>query len=335
MFKKIPPQGQLMNLILGKWISKPIYVVTKLGIADQLADGPKGVKELSEACSCHEDSLYRILRALASIDIFKETDERVFELTPIAALLQKDQMASSVLMFNSEWSDRAWDHLLESVQTGKSAFEIAFGEPVFEWLHKNPEEERIFNEANMIKARTFHKTIVNTYNFSHIGQLYDIGGGLGSLSFEVLERYPTVKATVADLPSVVAQTKEVIKEQGMEERCSTTECDFFKEVPKGGDAYMLSNILHDWTDEQCKVILDNLYEAMESYAALLVIEHQVQPGNKKDRAKFLDLEMMVSAGGKERTQEEFAELFHRSGFQLLKSKRSRMGLVVMECVKQE
>lgn len=334
MFWKImPPQGRLMNYILGKWISKPIYVATKLAVADHLSDGPKGVDELARLCDCHEESLYRLLRALASIDIFKEVDSRRFDLTPMAALLKRDEMASSVLMFHSEWSEKAWSNLYESVKTGTSAFELAYGEPIFEWFQKNPKDEQIFNEANAIKARNFHRHIVKSYNFSSISKIYDVGGGLGSLTFEILDKSPRTKGCIADLPSVVKQTAHVIKEQGLEGRCTVEECDFFQEVPSGGDAYILSNILHDWTDEQCAVILANLSRAMTNDAKLLIAETLVPLGNKPSRAKFLDIEMMVSAGGRERTKAEFEKLFNSAGFILKAEKKSRFGISLMECVK--
>jgi hypothetical protein len=121
---------------------------------------------------------------------------------------------------------------------------------------------------------------------------------------------------VADLPSVVKKAKDIIQQQGFADRCDLMECDFFEEIPSGSDAYLLSNILHDWPDEKCQIILKNCRQAMKTDSRLLVVEMIIPPGNEPSIAKLLDLEMMVTTGGRERTEPEFSDLFETSGFRL-------------------
>jgi hypothetical protein len=305
-----------MQYIVGKWISKPIYVAAELLIADMLADGPKDISELARASQSHAPFLYRVLRALASVGIFAENDDKKFELTPMAELLKSGAMRSIALMFNSDWSDQAWLFFLESVKTGDTAFEKAHGLPVSDWLEKNPTAAEVFNEANAIKAAGSHRGIIDAYDFSGIRKLTDIGGGLGVLMIEILKANPHMNGAVADLPSVILEAKNIIQQHGFADRCDVVECDFFQEIPSGSDAYLLSNILHDWTDEKCQIILKNCREAMDKDSSLLVVEMIIPPGNEPSIAKLLDLEMMVTTGGRERTEQEFKDLFETSGFRL-------------------
>lgn len=326
----IPLPAQLMNFIIGKWISKPIYAAAELGIADMLADGPMGIDELAESSNSHAPSLYRMIRALASVGIFREKEDAQFELTPMAALLKTGEMRSMAIMFNADWSDKAWHFFLENVKTGNTAFVEAHGMPVTDWLEGNPQAARIFNEANAIKATKTHRAVIDVYDFSGINTIIDVGGGIGALMAEILSEYPAMKGIVADLPSVIRQAKLAIREQHLQDRCQVLACDFFKAVPPGSDAYILSNILHDWPDEQCREILSNCRQAMRNDATLLAIEMIILPGNGPSIAKLLDLEMMVTTGGRERTESDFRDLFASAGLELAKIVPTKEGICVIE-----
>jgi hypothetical protein len=302
-----------MQYIIGKWISKPIYVAAELCIADMLTDGPKSIEELARESNSHAPSLYRVLRALASVGIFSEIKDKHFELTPMAELLKSGALRPIALMFNSYWSDQAWEFFLDSVKTGDTAFEKAHGLPVSEWLEENPHAAEVFNEANAIKAAGSHRAIIDAYDFSGINKLTDVGGGFGVLMAEILAANPHLQGVVADLPSVIREARKVIQRQGLGNRCDVVECDFFKDVPSGSDAYLLSNILHDWSDEKCKIILKNCHRAMKTDSKLVVVEMIISPGNEPSIAKLLDLEMMVTTSGRERTESEFKDLFTSSG----------------------
>jgi hypothetical protein len=313
---ELPPPAQLMRFIVGKWISKPIYVAAELGIADMLAEGSKSIEELAQASQSHAPFLYRMMRALASVGIFVETEAKCFELTPMAEYLKTGAMRSLALMFNSDWSDKAWGYFLDSVKTGDTAFEKAHGISVSDWLEKNPRAAEVFNEANAIKAGSSHRSIVDVYDFSGINTLTDVGGGLGTLMAEILIANPLTEGVVADTPSVIQKTGKIIQARGIEDRCQAVECDFFKNIPSGSDAYLMSNILHDWSDEQCRIILTNCHRAMKPESRLLIVEMVIPHGNEPSIAKLLDLEMLVITGGRERTETEFNNLFVSSGFKL-------------------
>lgn len=313
---ELPPPVQLMKFIVAGWISKPIYAAAELGIADMLADGPKSINELAQKSRSHAPYLYRMMRALASVGVFSELPDKHFELTPMAEYLKTGAMRSMAILFNSDWSDKAWGCFLDSVKTGGVPFEKAHGLPVADWLETNPRAAEVFNEANAIKAANSHRAIIDVYDFSGIHTLTDVGGGLGALMAEILTANPSMKGTVADLPAVVQKAGETIRSRGLEDRCETTACDFFKAIPAGSDAYLMSNILHDWPDDRCGAILTNCRRAMKTGSRLLIVEMIVPPGNEPSIAKLLDLEMLVTTGGRERTETEFRDLLESSGFKL-------------------
>jgi len=330
---ELPQPAQLMKFIVGKWISKPIYVAAELGIADMLAEDPKSIEELAQTSQSHAPSLYRMMRALASVGIFFETEGKRFELTPMAECLKNGAMRSVALMFNSDWSDKAWGYFLDSVKTGDTAFEKAHGMSVSDWLENNPQAAKVFNEANAVKAVNSHRAIVDVYDFSGVNTLTDVGGGLGALMAEILIVNPLMNGVVADIPSVIQKARKIIRSRGLEDRCEAVGCDFFKEIPAGSDGYLMSHILHDWSAEQCKTILTNCHKAMKPESKLLVVEMIVPPGNQPSMAKLLDLEMLVTTGGCERTEKEFKILLETSGFKLSRTIATKESIFVIEGIR--
>ncbi|MCP4706599.1 MAG: methyltransferase [candidate division Zixibacteria bacterium] len=331
---ELPPQVQLMNFIVGKWISKPIYVAAELCMADLLSEGPKSIDELAKQSRSHAPSLYRMMRALASVGIFSETESKRFELTPMAECLKKDAMRSFALMFNSDWSDKAWGQFFDCIKTGETPFEKAFGEPVSEWLEHNPKAAEVFNEANAIKSLGTIHAIIDTYDFSIFNTLTDVGGGLGVLMAEILKANPLMKGVVAEIPSVINKAKKIIREQSLDNRCQAVECDFFESIPSGSDAYLMSNILHDWSEKKCQIILKNCYKAMKPGSKLLIVEMVISDGNEPSIAKLLDLEMFVTTGGQERSEFEYQNLLESSGFKLLQIIPTKESICVIEAIRQ-
>jgi hypothetical protein len=219
------------------------------------------------------------------------------------------------------------------VATTSTAFEKAHGLPVSDWLEENPYAAEVFNEANAVKAANSIRGIVDVYDFSDINTLTDVGGGLGVLMAEILIKNSSMRGIVADIPSVIFKAKEIMKSRGIEDRCKTVEFDFFKNIPSGSDAYLMSNILHDWSNEKCSIILKNCREAMKSGSKLLIVEMVIPPGNQPSIAKLLDLEMLVTTGGCERTEEEFKALLNSSGFQFSRTIPTKAGVCIIESVR--
>jgi hypothetical protein len=311
------PADQIAQWITGKWISHAIYVAAKLSIADLLADGEQSLEFLAARTGSHAPSLYRLLRALASIGIFRESSPQRFESTPSGDLLRVDAMRAACLLAHSEWHDRAWSELHHSVQTGESAFQHAHQAPLFDWLSQHPAENELFSQA-MTAGKLHHDSaIVENYDFSQATRLVDVGGGHGSLVIAILNKYPQLSAIIADVAQVAAGARQAISRAALQTRCEVVTCDFFSSVPAGGDVYMLSHVLHDWDDDSCQRILSSCRVALGPHAKLLLVESIVASGDQPDRIKWLDLEMLVlTSGGRERTADEYERLLGSAGLRM-------------------
>ncbi len=310
------PESRMMQILLGKWISKPVHVAAQLGIADLLDGGSMHITDIAAATATSPAPLYRMLRALACVEIFTETKPCVFENTPLSQSLMAGRLKAAALMFHSEWHDRTWDNLLYSLQTGKAAFEKVHGRPPFDWFRENPEEAKTFHEANAFKAASTHRAIIETCDFSGIETITDVGGGLGSLLVAILEAHAHITGIVADVPEVVREARNIIQHKQLANRMRAVECDFFKQVPGTSDAVLLSHVLHDWPDEACTKILKNCRNALSRQGRLFIVEAVLQPGNAFSTAKLLDLEVLLMGGGRERSAQEFDSLLQSAGFHL-------------------
>jgi ubiquinone/menaquinone biosynthesis C-methylase UbiE len=308
---------KLLQMITGYWASQAIFVAAKLGIADLVKDEPKTADELAKATGTHAPSLYRLLRALASVEIFAEDESSRFSLTEMARCLVDGPMSQrSVALMLGDEHYGAWGELLYSVQTGKPGFDKLYGKPVFDWYGEHPEQAAIFDAAMTgFHGEETQKTI-DAYDFSQFKTVVDIGGGNGSVMIPLLQRNPDVRGILFDLASVIERSKPSLERAGVADRCQAVAGDFFKSVVADGDAYMMRHIIHDWTDEQCTTILNNIRQVIPPHGKLLVVEIVIPPGNEPNFGKFLDLNMLVIPGGRERTEEEYSTLFATAGFKL-------------------
>ncbi len=318
--KNIPPQAQLGQMITAYWTSQSIYAAAKFGIADLLIDGPKSADELAIATGTKSELLYRLLRALASVGIFAEEDEKRFSLTALAEPLRSDVAGSqrSLALMMGDAQYRAWGNLADTVQTGDNAYEKIFGKPIFDHLAEQPEKARIFDAAMTGIHGRETGAIIDAYDFSGINVIADIGGGNGSKITAILQKHPEMRGILFDLPHVVERARPNIETAGLSDRCQLVDGDFFQSVPSGADAYVMRHIIHDWDDEKSLKILKNCYAVMSPGNKLLLVESVIPPGNDPFMGKFLDLTMMLIPGGKERTEAEYRELYDKAGFDLVR-----------------
>ncbi|MEA2565547.1 MAG: hypothetical protein QOD49_724, partial [Actinomycetota bacterium] len=314
------------------WVSQMVHVAAKLGLADRLADGPKTADELAQATETHARSLYRLLRALASVGIFSEDDDQRFSQTPLSEILRRDvpgsQWAMAVMMGDEHY--HAWGDLLESVRTGRTAFDRLYGKPMFEYLGEHPEQAEVFDAAMTSIHGRETQAVLDAYDLSGIGVLADIGGGNGSNLTGILGRYPEMKGVLFDLPHVVGRAAVNLDKAGLSNRCEVVGGDFFGPIPVEADAYFLRHIIHDWDDEKAGLILRNIRTSMPRRAKLLVVEHVLPPGDEPSFGKLLDLNMLLLPGGVERTAEEFRRLYEGSGFRLSRIVPAQGDLSVIE-----
>jgi hypothetical protein len=329
------PQEEMNRLLSGYWLSQAVSVAAKLGIADLLAHGGRSVDDLARETKAHGPSLYRMLRALASVGVFVEDTPGRFSLTPVAACLRSDIPGSqrALAIMQGEEQFGAWSEFLYSVQTGKPAFDRVFGMPVFDYLSKNPEPAKVFDAAMVGVHGRETSAMTDVYDFSDIPVLADIGGGNGSLLTTVLQKYPAMRAILYDLPGVTERAKISLQAAGLADRCQVIGGNFFESVPGGADAYLMRHIIHDWDDEKATRILQNVHRAMRNAGRLLIVESVIPPGNDPAMGKLLDLHMLVVPGGKERTDQEYRTLFEAGGFRLTRIVPTKADVSVIEGTK--
>jgi hypothetical protein len=318
MAAEVPPRVVLQQMVHGYRVTQMLSVAAKLGIADRLEGGPQSANELAKATGAQPDALYRLLRTLASIGVFEEIEPRRFALTPLADLLRTAHPTSfhTMALYQGDDAYHAWGDLLYSVMTGAPAFDRVFGAPHFAYMAQHPEVSAPFDQAMSENSRRVAAAVVAAYDFADAGTVVDVGGGQGALLAAILGAHPGLHGILFDQPHVVASAQPVLAAAGVADRCEALSGDFFAAVPPGGDSYVLRHILHDWDDERSVAILRTCAQAMPPRSKVLVVEAIVASGNEGSQTKFLDLQMLVMNGGRERTAAEYERLFASAGLRL-------------------
>jgi hypothetical protein len=337
LMRKTTEESDFLAMTLfvrGFKIAKMLTVAAELGLADRVAAGPKPIEELAHECGADPAMLLRLCRALAAFQIFAVDAKGLLSHTPRSELLRRDAKptlhhAARFWTTRGNWA--AWEHLLETVQTGKSAFETHFKMPVFEYLRQHSDEARLFDAFMQHSPDDRHAAVVGAYDFSAVKLVVDVGGGNGALIAAILGATHETRGLLFDREDVVAAASAALR--AYPARYTIATGDFFAHVPEGGDIYTLSQILHDWSDERCRLILKNCRAATGRGAKLLVIERILDdaPGRTNPVNYLSDMEMMVLCeGAKERTVAEFAQLFEETGFAPPKLIETRSPFAILE-----
>ena len=308
----------LKRLVDGYRVSQAISATVSLGVPDLLGDGSSTSAELAAATGADEATLYRVLRALASAGVLTEEDGRRFALTELGRPLRSDSpdsLAGWAEFIGRPYEWQSWSGLADAVRTGKNAFTSVHGMDV--WTHRaqRPEEGAYFDRAMQSRLHLMTASLVG-YDFGRFRRIVDLGGGNGALLAAILSAHDGVEGVVFDQEHVVAGAPAVLEAAGVADRCAIVAGSFFDSVPEGGDAYVMSAILHDWEDEDARRILETVRRAIPGDGTLLVLERLVGGPNEDLETKFGDLNMLVIPGGRERTRDEFADLFSSAGFRL-------------------
>jgi orsellinic acid C2-O-methyltransferase len=320
----LPPGLVLYQMSIGHYVSRALYLAAKLGLADLLGDGPRDYRELAVHTDTDAESLRRVMRLLASVGVFTEGDDGNFALTSLGEMLRSDvpgSMRTSVMLFAGIRIQDGWKELEYCVRTGNPAFRReAPDADAFAVMAADPEAAAVFDAAMATFSAQTAAAVTAAYDFSGFANAVDVGGGNGSLLVGILKANPALRGVVFDQPHVGTRAKEQIAAAGMAERCEFVGGSFFDEVPGGADVYLLKHVIHDWEDARASAILRNCRRAMPPHGKLLIVEG-VYParidGSLASRgAAANDVNMLVSTGGRQRSEEEFRELYRASGLAL-------------------
>ena len=317
---------QLRQLVFGYRAAQAIHVAAELGIADLVADGARSADDLAAATGADPRTLYRLLRALAAIGVFREEDYGRFAHTPLSKGLRSDVPGSmhpwACLIGRPEYWD-SWGNLLHSVRTGENAFRAVHGMSVWEYREKRPDESELFDRVMSAQTQRINQSLLDAYDFGRFRTVVDVAGGQGALLLALLEAHPQTRGILFDQPHVVANALT-------HDRLDVVGGNFFESVPDGGDAYVLKWIIHDWRDDESVAILRTVRAATRVAGTLILIERLIGEPNEDADTKFGDLNMLVMPDGQERTLDEYARLFERADFRLVGATPTASSMYVIE-----
>ncbi|MEU5404277.1 methyltransferase [Streptomyces sp. NPDC005963] len=300
---------------------RALQTAAELGIPDLVASGPLSLKALAEATNTRPDALRRLLRPLVGIGIFRLGEDDTYGRTQESALLESDHQNTLRPWFRLMYrvTYRMLDDPLSTLRTGRPSFEERFGNTYFAHMAQHPEDSAVFHAAMASFTRRTARAVAESYDFSAAGSIVDVGGGLGTLVVDILNRHPEPTGTVFDLPDLAGPARAALDAAGLHERATVASGDFFAAVPQGR-THLLSWILHDWDDERALTVLRRCREAQDGQdGRLLIVEAVLAEQPSADMTTALDLVMLFGLGGRERTEAEYGALLKEAGFQHLRT----------------
>lgn len=319
-----------MRLALGHVAARTVYAFAHFRIADHLADGPRTSAELARITNTHEPSLLRLMRAATMLLLVSEADGPSFALTPYGEALRSGaprHAAAATLAVGHAGVWRALGELPRSIMIGEPLpAELGGAKPFSDAVTGDSAPTA---DAMIAFYGDEPAAIADAYDFSAIRVLADIGGSSGNLLTMILQRNPSLRGILYDLPYTAGAARRMIEARGVADRCEVISGSFFDAIPAGADAYVLSHVLHDWPEAKCEAILRNV-RAVASRARLLIVEPLITPGPESDEAKFLDMMAMAITGGKHRNADEFRALLARCGFRVTRIVPVSPGLSIVE-----
>lgn len=317
-----PSRAVLLHARDGLILHQALYAAAKLGIADHLDDGWRCAVDLAGNLKVNEGALYRTLRLLASQGIFEENGARCFKNNQVSKFLRRDTPGSVrplLLFWGSDFHYACFGKILHSIETGESSRAFLSGTDGFEHLRQNPEQARLFDDAMTTMSELVAPAIATAYDFGAWESLMDVGGGNGILLAQILRAHPGLRGVLADQEHVLTRARaRGYLGSDLEGRASMEHCNFFEHIPAGCRAYLMKSVIHDWDEEQARIILANCRKAIPGDGVLLLVEWDLLAENVPSNGKFIDVVMLVMWGGRERSMDEYRELLASAGFRLNK-----------------
>lgn len=305
------PRDLMTRLMDGYLSTQMLYVAARLGLVDALIDGPRTCTDLAATVGAEPAPLRRLLRGLVMEGLLSEQPDGRLALTEAGRLLRADGQGSlrGAVLARGALYYRAAAGLLDTIRGGGPAFRQVYGVDLFEHLDASPEDAAIFQLSMLARSHQEAEALAATYDFTPFRHLIDIGAGDGATLTTILKAWPGMQGTLFDRPDVVANARARLAAAGLTERATVVGGDFFESVPRGGDVYLLSRVLHDWDDEKALRILKSCRDVMTDGGRVLIVDAILgDSAQDQPAAVRMDLHMLTLFSGRERTADEVATL---------------------------
>ncbi|MET8830477.1 methyltransferase [Streptomyces sp. NPDC004610] len=318
-----PPAETLLHLLTGAWTTQALATFAQLGIPDAMStETAVAAGPLARRTGTDPGSLTRLLRYLTMLGVVTGTPDG-HRLTPSGALLRTDAPGSLrplALLYGGPFYE-SFAALGHTVRTGRTAFDHHFGAHHFDHFARRPDLADLFDRSMAASTPMFaplaaHPVITAAAGASTPATVVDIAGGNGALLAHLLPAHPRLHGVLLERPHAIEAARRTLAAARCADRCVYLAGDF-RDVPPGGDVYVLSRVLHDWDDNRCREILGQCARAMPAEADLLIVERLLPADGGPSLAVAWDLHMMCNVGGRERTAAHYAELLSGAGLDLL------------------
>lgn len=313
---------RLLDLLGGHRVTAALCTAVELGVVESLAAGERTAADVANECSTHAQSTERLLITLVALGICQSVGQSRYLLTDMGACLAKNAKHSlrSWAVFEGKMLSRSWLGLTDSVRSGRTAAELAEAEGGrYGQMHRDSEAALVFDAAMANMTRLVAPDLIAAGDLNNAGKILDVGGGDGTLLIEILRACPTTSGSVLDLERCEAAARRAIAAAGMQSRANFLVADFFAGLPAGFDTIVLKNVLHNWNDERCAVLLANCRSALADAGRIVVAERFLSPRDSRSRfasTALGDLNMLLGPGGRERSEEDYCKLLTSAGLRV-------------------
>jgi hypothetical protein len=331
--RMVPPHFALLYEIAGVRNAQALCTAAQLGIADTLKDGPLTADEIAERVGASPDGVARLMRLLSSRSLFKQLRNGRYALAPMSEALRTDSpvsMRAMALLTSTAEVWEHWGHLTDAVRLGQPVVPKLRGMSLFDYLEEHPEFGALFHDAMTSISNLAIGPVLAAYDFSGFSTIVDVGGGHGAFLAAILRQARRARGVLFDLPSVTTGARWMLEEDDIAQRCSIQNGSFFDEVPHGADAYVLKAVVHDWPEPEALQILGNVRSAIRADGSLVLVEMVVPDDDLPHTGKLLDLDMLLTNGGRERTAAEYSSLLSEAGFRLIRVTPTMAPVAVVE-----
>lgn len=327
------PHKPLLDMLTAGWRTRILYEAVRLGLIDALGDTPQASVTLAQERGLDADAVRRLLRALATIGICQQAESDAFTLTPLGRGLRSDA-PSSLRGVALHWGDRLWESLGTLGDTLQTGLPRMSSDPAdFARMQADPERAAVFNRAMAEQSLGVGEAVARAYDFSRFQTIMDVGGGYGAMLAAILAYYPTLTGWSFDMPVIEEAARAWLAERGLGERAGYRGGSFFEAVPAGADCLILKYILHDWGDDNAHTLLTRCRAALGPDGVMLIVE-RVLPEivGAEDEASVRGDLIMLTVGGKERTEREYRALLGEAGLALRTIVPAGQGFSILEAV---